>query len=50
MININEVAKILGCTETSVKNYISVWGELYDLWNTTPKEFAEMISDIIVFY
>ena len=47
---INETAQILGVNAKSVKNYTKVWGEMYNFDVTTPKEYADMIKDIVNFY
>jgi len=47
---IKEVAKILNVSEKEVEDYIEVWRGFYDFETTSPKEFAEMIQDIIYLY
>jgi len=45
-----EIAKILNTKLQTVINYFKVWGELYDLENSTSNELAEMITDIYYCY
>jgi len=50
MEKLQKAADILNVNLRSIKEYMNVWGELYDMSKTSPLELAEMIKDIISYY